>query len=274
MTNQHAGGNDAGAVTSSPQAEDHDVAAAICGEESHTETKQEESHTETEKSVSRSKQPGRFKRLWRWINRQPPWWVSQILVAGLVGVVVGGLILVSGNRFNDLQARHALQLENLRFVRDRAATNPNKPFPFGRLDLEGQDLSFLPLARADFNNAKLDRAQLLGSVLTHADFGYASLRSADVSGARLDGASLWRADLTGADFRYADLSFSELGAADLKGADLTGAKLDHIHYNQQTKWPDGFRPPPSEELDPDNVPGPGPGVAWLNEPPSSQPSKP
>ena len=209
MTNQQAGENDADAPgTSNPQTEDHDAAAAICGEKPHTVTKQ---------LVSRSKQPGRFKRLWRWINRQPPWWVSQILVAVLVGLLVGGVILFSGNhfndiqarqarQFNDIQARQARQLENLRFVRDRAATNPNQPFPFAHFDLEGQDLRLLQLPRASFNYANLSGADLAGSDLTDADLMGANLSGANLSAAILAGANLCNANLTGAYVYSADLA--------------------------------------------------------------------
>jgi uncharacterized protein YjbI with pentapeptide repeats len=291
MTNPQAGEHDVGGpVTTSPQAEDHDAAAAICGEKSHTVTKQ---------LVSRSKQSGRFKRLWRWINREPPWWVSQIFVAVLVGLLVGGLILFSGNHFSDLQARHALQLENLRFVRDRvAATTANGRFPFAHLDLEGQDLTQLPLAHADFRDANLSDANLSGADLTGADLSFANLRDAWLPGARLDGANLCGADLTdaivyeaffrdavlvganltraffdkaaltGAKFSSSDWEFcgpanltetnlcsSNLAGADLKAAsNLTSAKLNHIHYDEKTIWPDGFRPPtPSEALSPGGI---------------------
>ena len=291
MTNPQAGEHDVGVpVTSSPQAEDHDAAAAICGEKPHTVTKQ---------LVSPSKQPGRFKRLWRWINRQPPWWVSQILVAGLVGLVVGGLILVGGSRFSDLQARHALQLENLRFVRDRvAATTPNGQFPFADLDLEDQDLGSLQLAHADFRDANLQGADLIGANLKGANLEDANLRYAVLLGADLDGAylcgadftealvgpaqlrdavltganltrtSFQHADLTGAKFWSSDNKFcgppnltetnlcsSNLAGADLKVAsNLTSAKLNHIHYDEKTIWPDGFRPPqPSEAIFPGSM---------------------
>jgi len=109
--------------------------------------------------------------------------VSQILVAVLVGLLVGGLILFSGNHFSDRQARHALQIENLRFVRDRVTATPNMPFPFAHFDLEGQDLSLLPLARAEFSSANLSGAQLSRSDLTHADLRNANLRGANLSGA-------------------------------------------------------------------------------------------
>jgi hypothetical protein len=306
MTNPQAGEHDVDVpVTTSPQAEDHDAAAAICGEKPHTVTKQ---------LVSRSKQPGRLKRLWRWINRQPPWWVSQILVAVLVGLLVGGLILFSGDHFNDLQARRTLQLENLRFVRDRAATNPNQPFPFSDLDLEGQDLQLLKLPHAKFNDANLSGANLDSADLTGADLSHANLRGASLWNTKLAGANLCGADLTGADLTVArlpdailgrtnltratfvqavltgakltfgaftvdegpygttmegcdvdyshgghpanltetDLCSSNLAGADLKAAtNLTSAKLNHIHYDEKTIWPDGFRPPkPSETLYP------------------------
>jgi uncharacterized protein YjbI with pentapeptide repeats len=216
MTNQQVPENDAGApvMTSSPQAEDHDAAAAICGEKLHPVMKQ---------SVSRSKQSGRFKRLCRWINREPPWWVSQVLVAGLVGLLVGSVIFLSGNHVSDIQARQARQLENLRFVRDRAATNPKQPFPFAHLDLGGQDLYLAQLPRANFVLANLSGADLAGADLTHADFMGANMRGANLSGAFLDGANLCHADLTDA---YADSAI--FPNAILTGANLTRANFQHV----------------------------------------------
>jgi uncharacterized protein YjbI with pentapeptide repeats len=309
MTNQRAGDNDAAPVTSNAQAEDHDAAAAMCGEKSDPAMEQ---------SVSPSKQSGRFKRLCRRINHEPPWWVSQIFVAVLVGLLVGGVTLFSGKYFSDIQARQSRQLENLRFVRDRAAKIPNQRSPFAHLDLEGQDLSGLQLSRASFNYANLNGADLGGSDLTDADLMGAKLRGASLSGANLAGANLCFADLTGANIESAklpdailgsanltranfqraflarakfshasfqvdehtgeicpvvdefgddappnltktDLCSSDLAGADLKEAsNLTSANLDHIHYDENTKWPDGFRPPkPSESLTPDGLPPPG-----------------
>jgi uncharacterized protein YjbI with pentapeptide repeats len=48
--------------------------------------------------------------------------------------------------------------------------------------------------------------------------------------ARLNVANLYGADLTG---------------ADLSGAYLTDAILEGITYDENTKWPAGFTPPPS-----------------------------
>jgi uncharacterized protein YjbI with pentapeptide repeats len=235
MTNPQAGEHDVGVpVTSTPEAEDHEAAAAICGEKPHTVVEITRIPSGNQ-LASRSKQPGRFKRLWRWINREPPWWVSQILVAVLVGLLVGGLILFSGNYFSDRQARQARQLENLRFLRDRVATNPNQPFPFAHLDFEGQDLVFLKLPRASFNDANLSGAHLLGSDLTGADLTGANLRGANLSGAKLGGANLCGADLTGAFVSDASLRDAILTGANLTRANfqitvLTGAKFSSRSY--------------------------------------------
>jgi uncharacterized protein YjbI with pentapeptide repeats len=238
MANQQAEENDTDApVTSSPQPEDHDAAAAICGEKSHTVVKQ---------LVSRSKQPGRFKRLWRRSYAKPPWWVEQIFGAGIVGLLVaslvGGATVLSGKYFSDIQARQAqhfsdiqarqtLQLENLRFVRDRAAAaKPDEPFPFAGLDLEGQDLRELTLPHANFENANLTRAYLVGADLSGADLVHVSLRGAWLDPGDLEAADLCAADLTDARFDEASLRDAVLGGADLtrasfQDADLTGAKF-------------------------------------------------
>jgi uncharacterized protein YjbI with pentapeptide repeats len=256
-----------------------------------------------------------LKRLGRGINHEPPWWVSQILVAVLVGFLVGGVILFSGKHFNDLQARHAEQLENLRFVRERAASGKG-PFPFAEFNLQGQNMSGLTLPGADFKRANLSgaalaastlsgalfaganlsRADLFGTDLTSAIFVGTDLKGANLQSANLSQASLLHEDLThtkfsntgfsqarfvktnlsgvhldpgtdfsGASFKnvnfarafldstvlddanldYVDFTNADLFHVDLSRANISEVKLVGIYYDASTKWPKGFRPPPS-----------------------------
>jgi uncharacterized protein YjbI with pentapeptide repeats len=167
-----------------------------------------------------------FERLGRRINRQPPWWVSQILVAVLVGLLVGGVILFSGNHFNDLQARHAEQLENLRFVRERAASGKG-PFPFAEFDLQGQNMSGLTLPGADFKRANLSGAALAASTLSGALFAGANLSRADLFGTDLTSAIFVGTDLKGANLQSANLS-----QASLLHEDLTHTVFSNTGFSQ------------------------------------------
>jgi len=121
------------------------------------------------------------------------------------------------------QARHAEQLENLRFVR-QLSTQPDTPRPFAGLDLQGQNLAGLDLRGACLNFANLQDVQLLWSDLSSTPAHYTQIIGGRLSGADLLGAKLTKADLIG---------------ATLTGADLTG-----IYYDEKTKWPVGFKPPP------------------------------
>jgi hypothetical protein len=89
------------------------------------------------------------------------------------------------------------------------------------------------LENVDLRGAQLDgydvpRTCFVGSNLAGATLADADLRKASMSNTILRGANLAGADLSGAD----------LNAADLEGAVLTGVVFDN-----ETKWPPGFRPP-------------------------------
>ena len=166
-----------------------------------------------------------LKRLRIWLS-DPPWWASQAVVAlvgGLVTLVVSLQVAFVGNQLSEQQATHAEQLENLRFVRERASTgsgSKDNPLPFAKLDLQGQDLAALKLAHANFVYANLSYADLYqtslaASYLEHVNFENATVAWADISGAELMGATL----------RGADLAVSDLSLANLSGVDLTRAHL-------------------------------------------------
>ncbi|MFG1796667.1 pentapeptide repeat-containing protein [Nocardia sp. NPDC049149] len=131
-------------------------------------------------------------------------------------------------------------------------------------DLTRANLSYSDLTRADLVSTNLTRADLIGADLTHADLTHADLThaglthadltdadltSADLTHANLTDANLTDADLTGADLSRADLSNANLTRANLTAAKLTRAnltdtQLSGVKYNEFTRWPDGFTPPP------------------------------
>jgi hypothetical protein len=85
------------------------------------------------------------------------------------------------------------------------------------------------LIAGDMTGKDLSGAQLEGSVLR-----------------TLSGANLSAANLRGADLSDADLSNADLSSADLTGANLQDAFLVGVIYDDKTRWPDEFTPPPSQ----------------------------
>lgn len=120
-----------------------------------------------------------------------------------------------------------------------------------RANLQGADLRYIDLSKANLRGANLYSAWLDGSDLNFADLSYANLRDADLHnvnlcGANLHEAELLRTDLSGADLGranlcYADLSYANLYNtnlldANLHGAVLQGAILDNVKCNYHTNF--------------------------------------
>ncbi|CQD09902.1 Secreted effector protein pipB2 [Mycobacterium lentiflavum] len=180
-----------------------------------------------------------------------PWWFSELVIPTVVALVTGAIVAVGTIKgqalLDDAREDRALRLENLRFVRDHSAVDPNQPRPFGGLDLRGQHLRGLQLANANFEDANLEGAILSNSNLYRASFNYARLINAylvaadlsetDVEGANLSGADLDRANLAGAIFDQ-----TVLYRANLKTANLRGAVFRCVYYDSATSWPPGFVP--------------------------------
>lgn len=157
------------------------------------------------------------------------------------------------------------QLENTEFV-NVDLTNTN----LSEARLIGATFQQAPLDRANLTDANLFAAHLAGeyfsdATLTNTDFSAADLRGAvlqraNLGNAIIDNANLqWAfvvdANLTGADLNGANLSETDLSRANLtgatlkhanlSGATLTSANLTNIEYDNQTRWPTGFTPPPT-----------------------------
>jgi hypothetical protein len=95
------------------------------------------------------------------------------------------------------------------------------------------------LSRANLSEADLRWANLVGADLSWSDLRWADLSWALLIGADLREASLYRANLIGANLRGADLRGASLGQTD-----LSGTRLNEIIYDDRTKWPENFTPPP------------------------------
>lgn len=111
--------------------------------------------------------------------------------------------------------------------------------------LRGADLSEATLRCANLNLADAQNATFLESRLANATLIGVRGRNAKFFGADLRGADLSQARLAGATFVGADLTGAALGSADLGTADLTDATMTGVQYDERTRWPEGFQPPPS-----------------------------
>jgi hypothetical protein len=113
---------------------------------------------------------------------------------------------------------------------------------FSNRDLRGAVLDY-----ANLGDARLDHAKLACRPSPDASKtpGCSPHDRTTLSHAHLPAADLTGADLSNADLTHADLHCAKLYGADLSGAILTGAQLDVIFYDNYTKWPNGFKAPPS-----------------------------
>ncbi|MFC9872622.1 pentapeptide repeat-containing protein [Nocardia salmonicida] len=148
-----------------------------------------------------------------------------------------------------------------------------------RIDLRNTCLAGADLARTDLTHVQLTGANLAEANLYAADLSSSFIMNADLTGASLIGTRahntvLVRANLSGADLSRADLksavlmeadlrntrladatlNLAAIGGADLRGADLGSADLTAItttsttgvplRYDDTTRWPPNFPPPP------------------------------
>ncbi len=116
-------------------------------------------------------------------------------------------------------------------------------------EFPGADLSGALLTGADLSWAKMTQAHLVGADLSQANLTGANLIGADLTGTLLVSADLTGANLMGADLVGADLSGAYMLATDVRGADLTGAVLTRTlligtSFDDDTRWPEGYVPPP------------------------------
>lgn len=102
-------------------------------------------------------------------------------------------------------------------------------------DLNGRDLSYRYLGRADLREAQLEEANFYMADLSGAALTGARLASANLTGANLSEVDLRNANLSGANFLVADLQRAVLYGADLSGArNLTLQQLQNAFYDDTT----------------------------------------
>jgi uncharacterized protein YjbI with pentapeptide repeats len=126
----------------------------------------------------------------------------------------------------------------------------------GLAELNEANFTSAQMSRADLSGAKLNKAiltaatlaeaDLSNTVIEYTDFSQAWLRGATFECAIIYRASFCRADLSRANFNTTELNtidFSEarLYGADLSKADLRMANLQHVKWDEKTKWPESSK---------------------------------
>jgi hypothetical protein len=166
----------------------------------------------------------------------------------LVALVKAGPEGVKAFNRRALAERRALDLRKA----DLAGARLNG-VDFHGANLDGADLSGASLVRATFWGiglpCRLKRARLVGADLRSASMLSCQGSDADFSGAILTGAWMDSSTLRRTNFVGADLSRATLTGSDLRGADFTGARLDGLvlergQFDDTTRWPTGYLPPP------------------------------
>ncbi|MEK6237382.1 MAG: pentapeptide repeat-containing protein [Planctomycetales bacterium] len=133
--------------------------------------------------------------------------------------------------------------------------------PFEKVDLVSKDLTGSRLINVAFNTADFDATTFADTRIWWAQFKAATFRDADFRkafasksrfhaavfhNANFDDSSFqycWfgKADFKGASLRETDLTGSNLAGADLSQAVLEDVNLRGVKFNEQTKFPSGFK---------------------------------
>ncbi len=125
---------------------------------------------------------------------------------------------------------------------------------FQDCDMKGCNFAGANLKKAKFFSTGLESANFAGADLTEAYMGFCGAQNATFEGANMKKCGLALAYFQGANFRGADLSNADIGSSYLHGADFTDANLGGTEfrlakYDPATKFPKGFVPTASMELE-------------------------
>jgi hypothetical protein len=130
----------------------------------------------------------------------------------------------------------------------------SESIPMARMHVRAHESAITtPVGMANFVGSKLHGAKLHRVNLANADFSGADLATAELCDASFAGAKLTGANLTGSVLTGVNLTGADLTGTDLTGANLTGAVVTGVHYDETTRWPQGFVPPTISDKEPKNV---------------------
>ncbi len=117
------------------------------------------------------------------------------------------------------------------------------------LDLQGSNFEGTQLTDASLTGCDLSECNFRSAIMDGANLRSIGGTLTDFSGSSLVKALLMGATLTGANFASANLKEADFGYADLRGANLATANLTDVHfentrYDEHTRWPADYVPPP------------------------------
>jgi len=206
---------------------------------------------------------------------RPVWWVRDGFIAVFVAVLVlfGHGYVLSASATREQGQGQDQRISDLGFVRDRSSeqyqARPFRGFDLGDMNLAGLELRGANFVEADLGGANLTGTDLRGYPGTpeapgppgqppipaipgaRALLQGVNLCHADLTGAILQGSYLVNANLTGTDLTSTGLQGAALNGSDLSGATMPSdaSFVEGVYYDDNTIWPEGFQPPPSNTGD-------------------------
>lgn len=164
-----------------------------------------------------NEQGGRWRR-WHLTSRD-----------AVVALIVAALTVTAQTVIDDRREDKADRRENLRFLREQAASDNIKQVQMINIDLSGQNLAGLRVSGAVMPGANLKKSDLSFSMISNSD-----LSKADMEGADLSRTALVDSTLEDSNLRRANLSNAQLMNVAVSGVDFTGASLESalIHEPQ------------------------------------------
>jgi len=106
----------------------------------------------------------------------------------------------------------------------------------------GFDYDRLAITKPDAN---LVGADIYGIDIRGANLEGSDIRFSNLAGSELEGAKLAQSNLGGSILYRANFRGSDLRGAVLYECDISRAIFSGCIWDRTTKWPDGFKPPPS-----------------------------
>jgi uncharacterized protein YjbI with pentapeptide repeats len=117
-----------------------------------------------------------------------------------------------------------------------------------RFDLRGTKFDGASLAKGSLWDSQLQGASFVGTTLSNARMGYAKCQGASFEGATFSRTTAYNTNFQGANLRNAVLKKADFTDTNLCGADFTGATLEEVDFDRakfdnDTKFPTGFKVP-------------------------------
>ena len=148
------------------------------------------------------------------------------------------MIKYTADELNDILEEHAKWLKTGKGYRANLDRADLRGVDLNHANLSGASFVRADLYGADLSEANLENAILLGAKLREADLRHTNLKHADLNFADLRGASIMTANLELAELRSANLEWTDFSGANLKGANLNDSELHGAMLDSAVMSPD------------------------------------